>query len=516
MSGAGHRDDAVHAGGVHDPATRLAADVRSGRRRAVDVVNATLDAIDRENPRVNAIVQTLRERALRCAADVDARVARGEDLPLAGVPVAIKDNLCTGPDGRTPGDGLGPGGFTTCASRFLEHYQSPFTATCAQRLLDAGAIVVGKANLDEFAMGSSTERSIFGPTRNPHDPTRVPGGSSGGSAAAVALGVVPLALGSDTGGSIRQPASHCGVVGLKPTYGRVSRFGLVAYASSLDQVGPLTRSVRDAALALAVIAGPDPRDATSDARPVGDLLADLDTPLAGLRVGVVRQARGAGVSAEVALAYATAAERLAPDPAARVEIDLPSIDHAIAAYYIVATAEASSNLARFDGVRYGRRAALSPGDGLEDLYRASRTEGFGPEVRRRILLGTHVLSAGYADAYYTTALKVRRRVLEEFNGAFERCDVVLMPAAPGPAFRAGEKINDPLAMYLEDVFTVGVNLAGLPAICVPVAGPGAGGSVAGPTASDAGLPIGVQIIAPAFQESRLLRAAAMLERAMRG
>lgn len=492
-------------------AWEIAAAVRSGARTPADVAREALGAITREHARLNAVVQVLPEAAERQAADVQARLARGEALPLAGVPLVVKDNLCTGPDLRVAGDGLGAGGRTTCASRMLEDYRSPCTATSVRRLQEAGCMVVGKANLDEFGMGSSTERSIFGATRNPYDAGRVAGGSSGGSAAAVGAGVVPLALGSDTGGSVRQPASHCGVVGLKPTYGRVSRFGLVAYASSLDQVGPLASCVRDAALALHAMSGPDPRDATSDPRAPEDFAARLDEPLAGLRVGVVRQALGAGVQPEVARAYARAVEVLAPDAGRRVDVDLPMTDESIAAYYIVATAEASSNLARFDGVRYGRRAALGPEGTLDDLYRRSRTEGFGAEVRRRILLGTHVLSAGYYDAYYTTALRVRRRVLDDYRAAFARCDVLLMPAAPGTAFRLGEKTDDPLAMYLEDVFTVGVNLAGLPAVSVPVAG----APVDGADAARAGMPVGVQIIAPPFEEGRMLRAAAMLERAVR-
>ncbi|CAG0988425.1 biuret amidohydrolase [Phycisphaerales bacterium] len=486
-------------------AGEIAMAVRSRSATATQVVSLTLDRIEAVNPAINAFVDIFKARAMSAAEDVDARIAKGENLPLAGVPVALKDNMCLGPDLHAPGDTRGYGGRTTCASRILENYRSPFTATAAQRLIEAGAVIVGKTNLDEFAMGSSTEWSIFGPTRNPWDTERVAGGSSGGSAAAVAAGLVPLALGSDTGGSIRQPASHCGVVGVKPTYGRVSRYGLAAFASSLDQIGPMGATVADAALALEVLCGHDPLDSTSAPRAVPAWSAELGRPVEALRLGVPKQARGAGVQPEVTAALDRAVEALRGAGGKFVEVDLPLTDEGIAAYYIIAPAEASSNLARFDGVRYGRRAALGPGEGLFELYCKSRGEGFGDEVRRRIMLGTHVLSAGYHDAYYTTAQKVRRRVLDDFSRAFAACDVIVMPAAPGPAFGIGEKLNDPLAMYLEDVFTVGVNLAGLPGVTVPA------GFV-----SEAGrdLPVGVQIIAPAFEEGVMLRAAAMLERAL--
>ncbi|HRQ73870.1 MAG TPA: Asp-tRNA(Asn)/Glu-tRNA(Gln) amidotransferase subunit GatA, partial [Phycisphaerales bacterium] len=432
---------------------------------------------------------------------LDARLrAGGRAGPLAGVPVAVKDNLCLAR------------GRTTCASRMLEAYESPFTATAVQRLIDAGAVVVGKTNLDEFAMGSSCEFSIFGPTRNPWDDSRVPGGSSGGSAAAVAAGLVPLALGSDTGGSIRQPAGFCGVAGLKPTYGRISRWGLVAFASSLDQVGPFARTVGDCALALSIMAGRDALDATCCDRPPEDFAARLGEPVRPLRIAIPRQARGGGVEggggnhAAVDAALDAAAAALAERGAEIVEIDLPHAEHAVAAYYIVAAAEASSNLARFDGVRYGRRAAMREGDSLEDLYRRSRTEGFGEEVRRRILLGTHVLSSGYQDKYYLTALKARRRIKDDFDRAFEAgASAVLMPTSPAPPFRLGEKTEDPLALYLEDVYTVGVNLAGLPAIALPA-------GVA--TLDGRTLPVGVQLIAPAFGEARLLRIAHELQAAL--
>ncbi len=437
--------------------------------------------------------------------------------PLSGVPIAIKDNICIGPDLSVPGDGRGYAGRTTAASRMLEHYESPYTATAVQRLLDAGAAIIGKTNLDEFAMGSSTEHSAFGPTRNPWDLSRVPGGSSGGSAAAVAAGIVPVALGSDTGGSIRQPAGLCGVVGVKPTYGRVSRYGLIAFASSLDQIGIFANCIDDAATVLSIISGPDPMDATSADRLVPDWTSTA--PINGLRIGVPRQTRSSANHPGVAAAFEEALRVCGSFGAEIVDIDLPLTDHGIAAYYIVAAAEASSNLARFDGVRYGRRAETRPGEVLADLYARSRSEGFGTEVKRRIMLGTHVLSSGYYDAYYATALQARRRILADFTSAFndQGCHCIAMPASPGPAFRLGEKTDDPLSMYLEDVYTVGVNLAGLPALVQPM-GFVAPPSLAGRADASAGLgggplPVGLQLIAQAFDESTLFRAARMYERA---
>ncbi|MFO0830386.1 MAG: Asp-tRNA(Asn)/Glu-tRNA(Gln) amidotransferase subunit GatA [Phycisphaerales bacterium] len=486
--------------------------VRAGRVSAVEVTRAALDRAREVERGTHAYLQVLDESAVAQAARVDASVVRGEHLPLAGVPVAVKDNLCTGADLAAPGDGLGPGGRTTCASRMLERYESPFTATAVRRLLEAGAVVIAKTNLDEFAMGSSTEHSAFGPARNPWDTARVPGGSSGGSAVSVAARVTPLALGSDTGGSVRQPAAMCGVVGVKPTYGRISRYGLVAYASSLDQVGVFATGVADAALALEVLCGADPLDSTSashEHHALGsDFGARLEEPVAGLRLGVPRQARGAANHPGVAAAFEDALRTFRSLGAEVVEVDLPMTDAGIAAYYIVALAEASSNLARYDGVRYGRRADAGAGEGLFGLYARSRSEGFGREVKRRIMLGTHVLSSGYYDAYYTTALRARRAILEGFQGAFvgagagRGCDAVIMPTAPGPAFRLGEKTSDPLAMYLEDVYTVGVNLAGLPAVSIPAGFVHEGGS---------DLPVGLQLVAPAFGEARMLRIARMFE-----
>ena len=505
-------------------AASIARDVRSGNRRAEDVAKAALTRLDRANPALNAAVDTFHEKALLHARRVDAMVARGEArndangakrLPLAGVPVVIKDNICLGPSlsqhvvhGQpAEHDHLGYGGRTTCASGMLREYRSPYTATAAQRLIDAGAIIIAKANMDEFAMGSSSENSCFGATRNPHDLSRVPGGSSGGSAALVASNVVPMALGSDTGGSIRQPAAFCGLVGVKPTYGRVSRYGLVAYASSLDQIGPMATSVVDAALALEVLCGRDEFDATSADRPDTEFSRDLELPVQGLTLGVPRQARQLA-HAGAAAAFEHVLRSYQEMGAKIVDVDMPMLDASVPAYYIVATAEASSNLARFDGIRYGHRATLAPGEDLVDLYCKSRSEGFGKEVQRRILLGTHVLSSGYYDAYYNTALKVRRRIHDEFVDVFagkhaSACHAILMPTTPGPAFKIGEKTSDPLAMYLEDVYTVAVNLAGLPAMSMPAGSIDEGGVK---------LPYGVQVIAPAFEESLMLRIARMLER----
>lgn len=462
-----------------------------GSRSAEELARAALARIDALNPRLNALTQVFHERALDQARNVDSRLARGERPPLAGVTVALKDNICL------------DYGLTTCGSRMLAGYRSPFSASVVQRLFDAGAVIVGKANCDEFAMGSSTEHSCHGPTRNPWDESRVPGGSSGGSAAAVAAGFCAAALGSDTGGSIRQPASLCGVTGLKPTYGRVSRYGLVAFASSLDQLGPLTRDAADAAEVLAVIAGHDELDSTSDPQS-GFAAPDLGTPIQGLTLGLPRQARSPANSPGTTAALEAALERFRAGGATIIEIDLAMIDHGIAAYYLIATAEASSNLARFDGVRYGHRAALNPGEGLEALYARSRAEGFGPEVQRRIMLGTHVLSSGYYDAYYVTALKARRLIKADYDRAFAAgCHAVIMPASPGPAFRLGEKLSDPLAMYLEDVYTVGVNLAGLPGLSIPAGFERVGGRE---------LPIGVQLVGPARGEADLLRIAAAFQR----
>lgn len=469
---------------------------------AAEFCRALLDRTAAIDSKIGAYLEVHSERAMARAREVDAALARGETVgPLAGVAVAIKDNICL------------DHGRTTCASKILERYESPFSATAAARLERAGAVVTGKTNLDEFAMGSSTQSSALGVTSNPWDVSRVPGGSSGGSAAAVAARLVPGALGSDTGGSVRQPAAHCGVVGLKPTYGRVSRWGLVAYASSLDQIGPMARTVADVALLTEVIAGADELDSTCARREAPSLLRGLDEPIAGLRVGVPAECRSASNHPAVAAAFEQAIRTLADAGATIVDVHLPRLKHGVAAYYVIAVSEASSNLARFDGVRYGRRAALKPGEELLDLYERSRTEGFGAEVQRRIMLGTYTLSSGYYDAYYLTALKARRLIREDFDRVFAStwngaaapgCDVVLMPATVAPAGKRGENASNPLAEYLEDVYTVTANLAGVPAISVP----------AGFAEVDGvSLPVGVQLLAPMFEEARLLRAARMFEAA---
>ncbi len=465
----------------------LATSVRSGERTAIDIVEESLAAIEALNPKLRAFLKVDGNGARQRAEELDAARQAGETLgPLAGVPIALKDNLCT------------RGLETTCGSRILEGYRPPYDATVVERLRGAGAVIVGKTNLDEFAMGSSTENSAFGPTSNPWDASRVPGGSSGGSAAAVAAGLVPVALGSDTGGSIRQPASLCGVVGLKPSYGRISRFGLVAFGSSLDQIGPLTSTVAEAAALFSVLAGPDPRDGTCDERPAPDSLAALEKrDVSRLRIGVPRAAFGAGVEASVTAACRASLDALSARGARLIDLDLDWSDLAIPTYYLVATSEASSNLARYDGVRYGSRAA-----GHEDLIgmiTASRGAGFGPEVKRRILLGTYALSAGYYDAYYRKATQARALMGRQFAAAFEQVDVIATPTSPTPAFPIGEKSEDPLQMYLCDVFSVPANLVGLPGLSVPCG------------ASADGLPIGLQLMARRFDETTLLQAGACLE-----
>jgi aspartyl-tRNA(Asn)/glutamyl-tRNA(Gln) amidotransferase subunit A len=465
--------------------------VRSGSRSAVDICAESLARIDAQNGALNAFNTVTREQALSHAAAIDAHPHRTM-LPLAGVPVALKDNLCT------------RGVRTTASSRILEHFVPPYDATVVARLEAAGAVVVGKTNCDEFAMGSSNENSAFGPARNPWATDRIPGGSSGGSAVAVAAEMAPLALGSDTGGSIRQPAALCGLVGLKPTYGRVSRYGLLAFASSLDQIGPFSRTVEDAAIALTVLAGHDPADATSAAEPVPDYAAALKGDAAGLRIGVPRALVGTGVDAEVSAAFADALNVYQDAGATLIDIELPFASAAIPVYYLVATAEASSNLARYDGVRYGFRAPGEGGPGAQDdlrtMYGRTREQGFGPEVKRRIMLGTYVLSSGYYDAYYLKAQQVRTLIRRDYEEAFKRADVVAMPTTPTPAFRIGERVADPLQMYLGDIFTVSANLAGLPAISVPC----------GFTASS--LPIGLQLTGRMFDEVTLLSAAHAYER----
>jgi aspartyl-tRNA(Asn)/glutamyl-tRNA(Gln) amidotransferase subunit A len=472
---------------IDEPMTIAAvrASIDSGAATAGSACDAALERIAASNEGLNAFLAVAAERARARAALLDRLLVR-ERGPLHGVPVALKDNLCT--------QGLA----TTAASKILAGYAPPYDATVVARLEHAGAIVVGKTNCDEFAMGSSTENSAFGATKNPWDPSRTPGGSSGGSAVAVAAGMVPVSLGSDTGGSIRQPAALCGVVGLKPTYGRVSRYGLIAFASSLDQIGPFARTVADAARMLAVIAGPDGHDSTASRQPVGDYIGALTGEISGLRIGVPRALLGEGVDPEIVTAVEQALSVLTSRGAQLVDVDLPHARFAIPVYYLVATAEASSNLARFDGVRYGYR---TPGARtLKSMYLKTRDEGFGAEVKRRIMLGTYVLSAGYYDAFYLKAQQVRTLIRRDYEGAFATCDLVAMPTTPRPAFRLGEKVDDPLQMYLEDIFTVSANLSGLPAISVPCG------------LSSTRLPIGLQLTGRAFDEATVLRAADAYER----
>lgn len=478
-----------------DSATELARAISQREIKAVDALQACLQRLDERDEELNCFREVNREEAMQAAEAIDRTIARGEPVgPLAGVPIAVKDNMATS------------FGTTACGSRMLEHYRSPFTATAVQRLINAGAVVVGKTNCDEFAMGSSTEHCAFGAVKNPWDPSRVPGGSSGGSAAAVAARLCPAALGSDTGGSIRQPASFCGVVGFKPSYGRVSRYGLVAYGSSLDQIGPFTADVRDAALLLQVMAGVDPHDSTSSAAPVPDYLSTIDDVINGLKIGVPRQYLSNDNDPAVNATIRNAIDVYKSLGATIVDIDLPMTDYGIATYYVIATAEASSNLARFDGIRYGRRAEIEPGEDLFDLYARSRAEGLGPEVQRRIMLGTYVLSAGYYDAYYKRALQVRRLIKQDFDRAFSQCHALIGPAAPTPAYPLGSKA-DPISMYLGDVYTVPANIAGICGICVPAGHASVNG---------AQLPIGLQILGQAFHEDTLFRAARMFERAVNG
>jgi aspartyl-tRNA(Asn)/glutamyl-tRNA(Gln) amidotransferase subunit A len=471
----------------------LARDIKDGKTTATAACEQALDRITRLEPGLSAFNTVIAARALDRARALDA--AGPAAGPLHGVPVALKDNMCMA------------GVPTTAASQILAGFVPPYNATIVDRLELAGAVIVGKTNLDEFAMGSSTENSALGPSKNPWDVTRTPGGSSGGSAVAVAARMVPLALGSDTGGSIRQPAGLCGIVGLKPTYGRVSRYGLLAFASSLDQIGPLTQTVEDAALALQVLAGPDPRDSTSSSEPVPDLLAALTGEVSGLRIGVPRALLGDGVDADVLEAFEAALATLAARGAALVDIELPHAAYGIPVYYLICTAEASSNLARYDGVRYGRRAPLGMDDGLLEMYQRTRDQGFGQEVKRRIMLGTYVLSAGYYDAYYLKAQQVRTLLLQDYQRAFETVDVVATPTAPTPAFKLGEKTSDPVQMYLNDIFTVTANLTGLPSISVPCGFSGSREPGAGSR-----LPIGLQLTGRAFDESTLLRAADAFQR----
>jgi aspartyl-tRNA(Asn)/glutamyl-tRNA(Gln) amidotransferase subunit A len=475
-----------------DPTTWTVASAREALvARAISAVELTtvfLEHAQEIEPRLHALLSLTRDRALADARAADERLARGERGPLLGVPVVLKDIIAT------------RGIATTCGSRILEGFVPPYDGDAAERLARAGAVLIGKGNLDEFAMGSSTENSAFGPTLNPWNPARVAGGSSGGSAAAVAAGECLAALGTDTGGSVRLPASYCGVVGVKPTYGRVSRYGVVAYASSLDQVGPFARTVADAADVLSVIAGHDRRDSTSVPLPVPNYAAALSGDIRGLRVGIPREYFVEGTSPDVEDSVRSAISCLERQGATCVDVSLPHTEYAVATYYLIAPAEASSNLARYDGVKYGLRRE-EPGDHLIDMYRRTRDVGFGAEVKRRILLGTYALSAGYYEAYYRKAQQVRTLIRRDFVEAFSRCDLLATPTAPTVAFRLGEKTADPLAMYLSDILTISVNLAGLPALSVPCGFDGEG------------LPIGLQLIAPAFGEEIVLRAGDAYQRA---
>jgi aspartyl-tRNA(Asn)/glutamyl-tRNA(Gln) amidotransferase subunit A len=484
----------------------------AGKISSMELTKVYIDRIAAVDQQVGAFLRVNADRALEQAADIDARRTKGQVLgPLAGLPVAVKDVLCQ------------RGELTTCASHMLQNFRPPYDATVIARLRAADAVFIGRTNMDEFAMGGSTENSAFQPTRNPWDLERTPGGSSGGSAACVAAGMSPLAIGSDTGGSIRQPAGLCGVVGMKPTYGRVSRYGLVAFASSLDQVGPFGQSVEDVALLLEAIAGHDPHDSTSLNVPVPPYSQTVNQPLSGLRIGWAREHFGPGLDPEVEAAVRAAYDVFASLGATLHEISLPHSKYGVAVYYVIAPSEASSNLARYDGVHYGyrtnenemlaelaadRKRLETAGDraGLDDLdsalvrmYRRTRAEGFGPEVKRRIMLGTYALSAGYYDAYYLKALKVRRLIRQDFDRAFEKVDLIAGPITAAPAFKLGEMSDDPLAMYLVDLYTVSANLAGLPGICLPCG------------QSKSGLPIGLQLHAPALEEDRLFRGARMYE-----
>ena len=464
----------------------LSAGLAAGEYSSEELTRHFLARIQELDEGLNSVVTLAEEASLAAAAAADACIAKGEAGPLTGIPILHKDIFCT------------QGVRTACGSRMLDNFISPYDATVVSRLKDAGVVMLGKTNMDEFAMGSSNETSYYGPVRNPWDRDRVPGGSSGGSAAAVAARLAVAATGTDTGGSIRQPAALCGITGLKPTYGRVSRYGMIAFASSLDQAGPMTRSAEDAAWLLAAMAGFDERDSTSVDRPVDDYLGQLDQDIKGLRVGVVKEFFEDGLNPGMRESMETAMEQFKALGAELVDVSLPNSHHSVAAYYVVAPAECSSNLSRFDGVRFGHRCE-NPVD-LEDLYKRSRAEGFGPEVKRRIMIGAYALSAGYYDAYYLKAQQVRQVIADDFRKAFENVDVLLGPASPETAFRLGEKSDDPVSMYLSDIYTIAVNLAGLPALSMPA-----------PLVD--GLPAGLQLIGNYFDEGRILNLAHQLQQA---
>ena len=467
-------------------AASLSEKLRKKECSAVEITRSVLEQIENTEDKIGSFVTVCEEQALKKAEEVDRKIAAGEALSsLAGIPIGVKDNICTK-------DVL-----TTCSSKMLYNFVPPYDATVVSRLKQADAVIIGKCNMDEFAMGSSCETSYFKKTKNPWDPAYVPGGSSGGSAACVSAGEAVLSLGSDTGGSIRLPASYCGVVGLKPTYGSVSRYGLVAFASSLDQIGPLGRSVEDVANLYEVICGRDPMDATSVAREYGAFAQKINRSVKGLRIGIPKEYFGDGVEPEIKAAVLESVDRLVKEGAQTVSISLPSTDYALSAYYIISSAEASSNLARFDGVKYGYRA--NDFTNLIDMYEKTRSEGFGDEVKRRIMLGTFVLSSGFYDAYYKRAKQMQQKIAQEYAEAFSQCDIILTPTSPSTAFRMGERTDDPLKMYAADICTVTVNIAGLPAISVPCA-----------TVSN-GLPVGMQMIGPKFSEQMLFDAAGCFE-----
>ena len=476
---------------AHISAVEAVNKIKNKEITSVDAVKAVFEQIEAQEQQVGAFISLYKDQALAKAAAIDAKIAAGEEVgALAGLPIAVKDNMCT------------TFGMTTCGSKMLENFNSPYNAHVIDLLEKADAVIIGKTNLDEYAMGSSCENSALKRTVNPLDHSKVPGGSSGGSAAAIAANMAYISLGSDTGGSIRQPASFCGVVGLKPTYGRVSRYGLVAYGSSLDQIGPFGRNVADAALMMNIIAGHDERDSTSigeDQAPVDDYLAELEKPIEGLKIGVAKEFFEVdGLHEDVRKSIEAALEVYKSLGAEIVEVEMPNLPYSIATYYMVATAECSSNLTRYDGVHYGHRTA-NPKDYV-DVYNSSRKEGFGDEVKRRIMLGTYALSAGYYDAYYLKALKVRNLIRQDFEKAFEKCDCLMCPTSPETAFGIGEKTDDPLKMYLSDIYTIGVNLAGIPGISIPC---GKG---------DDNMPIGLQIMTPYFTEAKMLRIARMFEK----
>jgi aspartyl-tRNA(Asn)/glutamyl-tRNA(Gln) amidotransferase subunit A len=473
----------LHQKTIHE----VAADLKAKKLSSVELTNKVMDHLEKVEPLVQSFITVTRKEALAQAAEADKRLASGKDITsLAGIPIALKDLLCT------------KGVRTTCASRMLETFVPPYNATVVEKLNAVGAVSVGKTNMDEFAMGSSTETSFYKKTKNPWNINCVPGGSSGGSASSVSADQAFGSLGSDTGGSIRQPAALCGIVGLKPTYGRVSRYGLIAFASSLDQIGPMTKDVEDCALMLGAIAGHDAKDSTSANVPVPDYLAEMKKSIKGLKIGIPKEFFPSEMNREVSVAVQNAISQLKHLGAEVVEVSLPHSPYSLAAYYVLAPSEASSNLARYDGVRYGLRI---PGENIIEMYSKTRAAGFGPEVKRRIMLGTYALSSGYYDAYYLKAQKVRRLIKEDYDKAFAQVDIIATPTAPNPAFRFGEKTDDPLTMYLEDIFTISINIAGVPALSVPCG------------LSKGELPIGLQLIGKPFDEATLLRAAWAYEQA---